>query len=43
MIAWGVETMTFVQKFDPKLIRCAYNKLTILGGVRGYGSRENGY
>jgi hypothetical protein len=31
-IAWGVDTAAFVQEFDPKLIRYAYDKLTILVG-----------
>ncbi len=29
-IAWGVDATAFVQEFDPKLIRYAYDKLTIL-------------
>jgi len=31
-IAWGVDTTAFVQEFNPKLIRYAYDKLTILVG-----------
>lgn len=31
-IAWGVDATAFVQEFDPKLIRYAYDKLTILVG-----------
>ncbi|WP_445174807.1 hypothetical protein [Microcoleus sp.] len=31
-LAWGVDTTAFVQEFDPKLIRYAYDKLTILVG-----------
>lgn len=31
-IAWGADTTAFLQEFDPKLIRYAYEKLTILVG-----------
>jgi hypothetical protein len=31
-IAWGADATAFVQEFDPKLIRYAYDKLTIVVG-----------